>query len=190
MLKEYALAYPQGGRPPKHGKEFRFAKPETWGELDAATVQVTDRYGTARAMAWDRIHPRLTTRSAWIDHTSELPVIEGTLIRLQVDRLPGGGDPLPLWLWASATDLNSEDVDVRWQAFLRRFDLERCFNRLKQWRGIATRYDNVRGDRVDTGTGIALQGPYGRTPALSATSAALAPHRDVWAVHDFHSLSA
>jgi hypothetical protein len=31
-LKEYALAYPQGGRPPKHGKEFRFAKPETWPE--------------------------------------------------------------------------------------------------------------------------------------------------------------
>jgi hypothetical protein len=30
-LKEYALSYPQGGRPPKHGKEFRFAKPETWG---------------------------------------------------------------------------------------------------------------------------------------------------------------
>ena len=56
-LKEYALAYPQGGRPPKHGKEFRFAKPETWGDPDAATVQVTDRYGTARAMAWDRIHP-------------------------------------------------------------------------------------------------------------------------------------
>ncbi|GGU50191.1 hypothetical protein GCM10010289_83320 [Streptomyces violascens] len=24
-LKEYALAYPQGGRPPKHGEEFRFA---------------------------------------------------------------------------------------------------------------------------------------------------------------------
>lgn len=58
------ISPPQGGRPPKHGKEFRFAKPDTWGELDAATVQVTDRYGTARAMAWDRIHPRLTTRSA------------------------------------------------------------------------------------------------------------------------------
>lgn len=117
-LKEYALAYPQGGRPPKHGKEFRFARPETWGEPDAATAQVTDRYGTARAMAWDRIHPRLTTRSAWIDHTGELPIIEGTLIRLQVDRLPGGGDPLPLWLWSSATGLSGEDVDVRWQSFL------------------------------------------------------------------------
>ncbi|WUX51748.1 transposase [Streptomyces niveus] len=108
-LKEYALAYPQGGRPPKHGKEFRFAKPETWGEPDAATTQVTDRYGTAHAMAWDRIHPRLTTRSAWIDHTGELPIIEGTLIRLQVDRLPGGGDPLPLWLRTQCPGPSSAD---------------------------------------------------------------------------------
>ncbi|MFD8570091.1 NF041680 family putative transposase [Streptomyces sp. NPDC059639] len=134
-LKEYSLAYPQGGRPPKHGKEFRFAKPETWGEPDAATVQVTDRYGTARVTAWDRIHPRLTTRSAWIDHTGELPVIEGTLIRLEVDRLPGGHDPLPVWLWSSATDLSREQVDLRWQAFLRRFDLEHTFRMIKQTLG-------------------------------------------------------
>lgn len=46
-------------------------------------MQVTDWYGTARAMAWDRIHPRLTTRSAWIDHISELPIIEGALVRLR-----------------------------------------------------------------------------------------------------------
>ncbi|MDT0453676.1 transposase, partial [Streptomyces sp. DSM 40473] len=26
-LREYPLAYPQGGRPPKHGKEFRFRTP-------------------------------------------------------------------------------------------------------------------------------------------------------------------
>ncbi|MFB6856740.1 hypothetical protein ACFVZL_33440 [Streptomyces sp. NPDC058320] len=32
-------------------------------------------------------------RSAWIDHTGELHIIAGTLMRLQVDRLPGGGDP-------------------------------------------------------------------------------------------------
>ncbi|MGW2426011.1 NF041680 family putative transposase [Streptomyces sp. NPDC001709] len=134
-LKEYARSYPRGGRPPKHGKEFRFAKPETWGEPDAATVQVTDRHGTARAMSWDPIHPRLTTRSAWIDHTGELPIIEGTLIRLQVDRLPGGGDPLPLWLWSSATGLSGEDVDVRWQAFLRRFDIEHTFRLMKQTLG-------------------------------------------------------
>jgi hypothetical protein len=87
------ISAPQGGRPPKRGKEFRFAKPDTRGEPDAATVQATDRYGTARVMAWDRVHPRLTTRSAWIDHTGELPIIEGTLIRLEVGHLPGGHDP-------------------------------------------------------------------------------------------------
>ncbi|MFQ6196485.1 transposase [Streptomyces sp. NPDC000405] len=54
--------YPQGGRPPKHGKEFRFAKPDTWGGPDTETVQVTDRYGTATTMAWDRPPPRLSPR--------------------------------------------------------------------------------------------------------------------------------
>lgn len=126
---------PQGGRPPKHGKEFRFAKPETWGEPDAATMLVTDRYGTAQAMAWDRIHPRLTTRSAWIDHDGELPLIEGTLIRLEVDHLPGGGEPLPVWLWSSGTGMTGADVDLRWQAFLRRFDLEHTFRMIKQTLG-------------------------------------------------------
>jgi hypothetical protein len=67
--------------------------------------------------SWDvrsgRIHPRLTTRSAWIDYEGELPIIEGTLIRLQVDHLPGGGDPLPVWLWSSTTGMTSEDADLR-----------------------------------------------------------------------------
>lgn len=70
-------------------------------------------------MAWDRIHPRLTSRSAWIVHDGELPHIEGTLIRLQVDHLPGGGDPLPVWLWSSKTGMTGTDVDLRGQAFLR-----------------------------------------------------------------------
>lgn len=80
--KEYALAYPQGGRPPKHGKEFRFAKPETWPE-----AAITTNYGKAEAQAWDRVHPRLTHRSAWLEHDGELPIIEGTLLRLKVGHL-------------------------------------------------------------------------------------------------------
>ena len=57
----------------------------------------------AVAAAWDRVHPRLTHRSAWLDHDGPLPVIEGTLIRLQVDHLPGDRDPKPVWLWCSRT---------------------------------------------------------------------------------------
>lgn len=41
-------APPRGGRPHKHGKEFRFAGTETWAGPDAATTKVTDRYGTAK----------------------------------------------------------------------------------------------------------------------------------------------
>jgi hypothetical protein len=38
------------------------------------------------AQSWDRLHPRLTSRAAREHHDGELPVIEGTLIRLQVLR--------------------------------------------------------------------------------------------------------
>ena len=48
-------------------------------------------HGTATAQAWDRLHPRLTRRAAWAGHEGLLPIIEGTMIRLQVDHLPGGG---------------------------------------------------------------------------------------------------
>src|SRR4051812_26125792 len=78
---------PLGGRPPKHGREFRFAKRETWSEPVVTTVTDTTNYGKAQTQAWDRVHPRLTHRSAWLDHESELPLVEGTLILLKVEHL-------------------------------------------------------------------------------------------------------
>jgi len=39
---------PKGGRPPKHGGEFVFGQPDTWGEPDVRTTTETQRYGTAR----------------------------------------------------------------------------------------------------------------------------------------------
>ena len=112
------------GRPPRHGREFFLADPKTWPQPPVATTTDTTRYGTAAAQAWDRLHPRLTHRSAWISHDGTLPVIEGTLIRLQVDHLPGDRHPKPVWLWCSVTGASPADVDRLWQAFLRRFDLE------------------------------------------------------------------
>ncbi|PVC76683.1 NF041680 family putative transposase [Streptomyces sp. CS081A] len=126
---------PQGGRPPKHGGEFVFGRPETWGEVTAVTVTSTDRYGTATAQAWDRLHPRLTRRAAWLDHEGPLPIIEGTVIRLSVEKLPSGGVNRPVWLWWSGTGARSEDVDRCWQSFLRRFDVEHTFRLLKQTLG-------------------------------------------------------
>jgi DDE superfamily endonuclease len=123
------------GRPPRHGGEFSFADPASWPPPTVTTSTETTRYGTARATAWDRLHPRLTHRGAWADHDGELPIIEGTLIRLKVDHLPGDRDPKPVWLWSSATGAAPGDVDRCWQAFLRRFDLEHTFRLFKQTLG-------------------------------------------------------
>jgi DDE superfamily endonuclease len=120
------------GRPRKHGGELALSDPATWPDPQISTSTVTSRYGTAAAAAWDRVHPRLTHRAAWLDHDGDLPVIEGTLIRLQVDRLPGDRDPKPVWLWFSDTGTAPAGVDRLWQAFLRRFDLEHTFRLFKQ----------------------------------------------------------
>jgi hypothetical protein len=92
-------------------------------------------YGHAQAQAWDRLHPRLTHRGPWLDHDGELPLMEGTVIRLQVEYLPADRDPKPVWLWSSLTDPTAELVDLLWQVFLRRFDLEHTFRLFKQTLG-------------------------------------------------------
>jgi hypothetical protein len=57
---------PLGGRPAKHGGEFVFGDPATWDTEHAVTQTGTRLYGQVRAQAWDRLHPRLTRRAAWI----------------------------------------------------------------------------------------------------------------------------
>jgi DDE superfamily endonuclease len=120
------------GRPRKHGRELALSDPAACPDPQITTSTMTSRYGTATAAAWDRAHPRLTHRAAWLNHDGDLPVIEGTLIRLQVDRLPGDRDPKPVWLWWSRTGAAPADVDRCWQSFLRRFDLEHTFRLFKQ----------------------------------------------------------
>ena len=75
--------------------------------------------------------------------------MEGTLIRLQVEHLPGQQDPKPLWLWWSQIDATPADVDRCWQAFLRRFDLEHTFRMFKQTLGwtVPKIRDPAAGDR-------------------------------------------
>ncbi len=125
----------QGGRPSRHGVVFKLADRATWPDAAHATRTATTRYGTAVASGWDRLHPRLTHRTTWLDDEGELPVIEGTLIRLEVAHLPGERDPKPVWLWASTTGASAGLIDVLWQAYLRRFDLEHTFRMLKQTLG-------------------------------------------------------
>ncbi|GAA3870445.1 hypothetical protein GCM10022243_39780 [Saccharothrix violaceirubra] len=126
------------GRPPEHGGEFAPADPTTRPRPTAVTTTDTTRYGKAEAQARDRLHPRLTHRAAWLDHDGPLPIVEGTLIRLKVEHLPGDREAKPVWLWSSATGATAADVDRWWRAFLRRFDLEHTFRLFKQTLGWTT----------------------------------------------------
>jgi hypothetical protein len=123
------------GRPPKHGRAFRMADPDTWGGPDTATSTETTRYGRLEARSWEDLHSRLTHRAAWIGHEGDLPIIDGTLIRLKTERLPHTGEPRPLWLWTSQQALDPGLLDAIWSAWLRRFDIEHTFRFLKQTLG-------------------------------------------------------
>ena len=103
------------GRRARHGAELALRQPETWGEPDVRTATATARYGTAVAEGWDRMHPRLTHCTCWLEHDGELPIIEGTLVRLQVEHLPGDRDAKPVWLWASLTGADAAWIDRLWQ---------------------------------------------------------------------------
>lgn len=123
------------GRPRKHGTEFRLPDPASHHEPGVGTVTDTDRYGTVRADGWHQLHPRVTHRGAWAAHEGELPIINGSVLRLSVDRLPGDRDPKPVWLWYSGTSTTAAELDRLWHTFLRRFDLEHTFRFLKQTLG-------------------------------------------------------
>lgn len=145
MRSDRVLSFPpppqpagKRGRKPRHEEGFVFEDPSTHPVPSRTTVSDTMHYGQALATAWDRLHPLLTRRSAWAGHLAQLPVIEGTVIRLQVDHLRGDRNPKPIWLWWSATGASAADVDRLWQAFLRRFDLEHTFRMLKQPLGWTT----------------------------------------------------
>ncbi|MDX2291827.1 MULTISPECIES: NF041680 family putative transposase [Streptomyces] len=123
------------GRPPRHGGEFVFGHPDTWGTPDTETVTDTRLYGTALARSWDRLHPKLTHSSSWAAADGILPIFEGTVIRLDIAHLPSGATPKRVWLWWSGTDATAADTDRLWQAYLRRFDIEHTFRLFKQTLG-------------------------------------------------------
>lgn len=97
---------------------------EVEGPVVGADDAVHDGEAGAVTQAWDRVHPRLTHRASWLDHGGKLPLIEGTLIRLEVEHLSKDRAASAVWLWSSKTGA--------WSAFLLSFDLEHTFRMLKQ----------------------------------------------------------
>jgi hypothetical protein len=132
------------GRPARHGPEMAFTRPETHPTPDHAQPDAQpdaqaggEGRGGVSVTAWYRLHPRLTRRGSWADHPGgpfgELPVIEGTVIRVHT-----AGFEHPMWLWTSDPHADADQITRTWRAYRRRFDLEHTFRFLKQTLGWTT----------------------------------------------------
>ncbi|MFJ9381961.1 transposase, partial [Streptomyces sp. NPDC101455] len=127
---------PQGGRPRRHGARFEFHTPATWGDPLHEREHHLDKYGHTRVRCFARLHVQLSRQTVWGHHPEpELPLIPGTVLRLDAERLPSGGTPKPLWLWWSRNEPDATLADTIWSCFLRRFDLEHTFRYWKQQLG-------------------------------------------------------
>jgi hypothetical protein len=123
------------GRPRRHGAPIKLSDPAGWPTPDQTATGVTDRYDNVAVHAFGRRHQRLTRRGGWAHHRGLLPIVEGTLIQVIVDRLPGDRAPKPLWLWHSHPDPADLDLGRIFAAFCRRFDAEHTFRFVKQTLG-------------------------------------------------------
>lgn len=129
---------PTKGRPARHGAKLVLRDPDTHPEPVCCSKHVLERYGNVQAVAFARMHPKLESRAWGKGHQGPLPLVEGTVIGVTVERLPGNTKPKPLWLWSSKPiPENQEQADHWWSMYLRRFDLEHTFRFLKQSLGWA-----------------------------------------------------
>jgi hypothetical protein len=110
------------GRPRRHGAKFNCADPTTWPAPTATLVCEDDQYGTVTVHAWTGLHPK-QQRHPGHGSRGPRPIVRGTIIRVQVKRVPAKTrPPRVLWLWwAGPGELN---LDLAWRAYVRRFDRE------------------------------------------------------------------
>jgi len=151
-------AQPRTGRPRRHGHKFICDEPATWpAPADELTVEDA-QYGTVRVRAWTGLHPKTHGQHAKRDARGRRPIVRGTLLLVEVSRLPQQTrQPQALWLWwHTPQDGDSiPHLDRAWRAYVRRFDVEHTFSFLKQtlnWTLPRVRYP----DQADRWTWLVL----------------------------------
>jgi hypothetical protein len=133
-----AARSPKGGRPRRHGAKFALADPATWPTPTATLVCQDDQYATVTVQAWAGLHPK-QQRHPGHGSRRPRPIVRGTIIRVQVERVPARTrPPKVLWLWWVGPSHLDLDLDLAWRAYIRRFDLEHTVRFCKQTLGWTT----------------------------------------------------
>jgi hypothetical protein len=126
------------GRPRRHGAKFALADPATWPAPTATLHTIDDQYGTVTVQAWVGLHPKQQRHPGHGTHGPR-PIVRGTIIRVQVERVPARTrPPKVLWLWWAGPNDYQLDLDLAWRAYIRRFDLEHTIRFAKQTLGWTT----------------------------------------------------
>ena len=130
-------AAPSVGRPARHGRRLKLSDARTMGRPDAELATTDPRYGTVRVRAWHGVHPRIIGRGRWVSEGLP-PIVRGSVLRVDVEHLPrpDGRAKKTLWLWWGGD--GEPDLDLCFQAYLRRFDLEHTYRFSKNTLGWTT----------------------------------------------------
>src|SRR5881394_2881351 len=127
------------GAPRRHGPKLSLSAPANGPAPDSELTAQSPRYGTVRVQAWRSMHQELGRSGHWAGWPpdTELPIVQGTVIRVSVEHLPGGRKPLKdIWLFHCAPPGAEPDLDLLWKAYLRRFDQEHFHRFAKVYLGL------------------------------------------------------
>jgi hypothetical protein len=114
--------------------------PGTWPEPSTQYTCEDAGYGTVRVRAFSKMHPKVCAHEGRASRGA-LPIVVGTLVMVEVERLPGGERRRKLrvlWLWWHGPEREAPNLKLIWRAYVRRFDLEHTFRFLKQALGWST----------------------------------------------------
>lgn len=121
---------PTGGRPRRHGAKFACDDPTTWPRPTGEWSTTDAQYGRVQMQYWSGLHA-IPQRHEKQGTRQARPIVRGTLIRVEVERLPKlTKAPVPLWLWWWGPE--PPDLEAIWRVYVARFSIEHTLRFFKQ----------------------------------------------------------
>jgi hypothetical protein len=124
--------YTGKGRPRRHGRKFTCEAPATWWAPTDEYATDDPAYGRVRVRAWAGVHGKVQEHADRGTH-GPAPLERGTLVLLQVERLPRQTRaPKDVWLWWQGPPGAVPALAPLWRAYIHRFDVEHTFRFAKE----------------------------------------------------------